>query len=243
VPLAAEIVAEPMAVTQAAEPPTGSPPASPADATPQIEDDSPMMAVLQATLRAEGLQREALRYQREMAQQAAPSAPAQPSRVEEYVNSLPGLSSHKRDFLKAHPSMLEPAQSNSLARHYGDAIRAGLKDDSAELDQYVLQRVQRDMDALAHRRQPVEAEPRPASPAPQRRPTIPMSAPVSRDIPMPSSGERVSNGVTLSPNEREMAHLSYRDLPKEEAERLYALNKMKLVRERAAGRYPERERG
>lgn len=59
-----------------------------------------------------------------------------------------------------------------------------------------------------------------------------------------SSGQRVTDrGVHLSPQEREMAQLSYRDLPPSEAERLYAIQKLRLARERAAGRYPERERG
>jgi hypothetical protein len=68
---------------------------------------------------------------------------------------------------------------------------------------------------------------------------MPITAPVGRDIPMPN-GERRSGSVTLSREECEIAHLSYRDLPPEEAERT---QKMKLHRMRAAGQYPERERG
>jgi hypothetical protein len=57
-----------------------------------------------------------------------------------------------------------------------------------------------------------------------------------------ASGSRFSERVTLAPGEVEMAHLSYRGVPKAEAERMYAEAKLRLQRERAAGRYPESDR-
>lgn len=65
-----------------------------------------------------------------------------------------------------------------------------------------------------------------------------MSAPVSRDIPSPS-GQRQTNRITLSPAEREIARTSFtaEDLTIEQKERLYAMNKAKLIRQRANGEY------
>lgn len=127
-----------------------------------------------------------------------------------------------------------------LAQHYADAIRSGIKDDSPELDEYLLDGVQRDLERLEPTPSPAEPEAPPSAPAPSRR-TMPIAAPVSREVPM-SDGRVFTDRVTLSAEERQMAHLSYRGLPPAEAERVYATAKLKLARERAAGRYPD-ERG
>jgi hypothetical protein len=82
-------------------------------------------------------------------------------------------------------------------------------------------------------------------PAP-RRSSIPMAAPVSRDVPSPN-GQRVSatGKITLSPTEREIAWNSFGqikdasgnlvDLTKEQKERLYANNKARMLAMRADG--------
>jgi hypothetical protein len=88
----------------------------------------------------------------------------------------------------------------------------------------------------------------PATTEPTVRRSMPVSAPVSREPPTPS-GQRSTTGnrVTLSPEEREIARNSfgpikgekgeYIDMTNEQKERLYAMNKAKLHRQRATGQY------
>jgi hypothetical protein len=208
------------------------------------------MAAVRAQLRAEGLQREAERIRLEQQQEAMRRAPPPPVTIDEYVDQIPELSEHKRGFLKAHPELLDPTRSRFMGARYAEALRSGIPDDSDEMDTWLLAAVERDIEQHVARtaQQPVQqrSEARGAEhslqpaapPAPPRRPSMPITAPVSRDVPMPS-GQRAQNGVTLSPSEREIAVLSYRDLPASEAEKLYAIQKLKLLRERQAGRYPE----
>src|SRR5262249_34374130 len=64
----------------------------------------------------------------------------------------------------------------------------------------------------------------PAAPAPPRR-SMPVAAPVSREVPS-ASGLRVANNqIRLSAEERDVARQSYQWLPPEKAERLYAEKK------------------
>jgi hypothetical protein len=65
--------------------------------------------------------------------------------------------------------------------------------------------------------------------------SVPYAAPVTRGAPDLSSGRSVPQRITLDPSEVEMAHLSYRELPKPEAERLYAQMKARLMKAKAAG--------
>lgn len=90
---------------------------------------------------------------------------------------------------------------------------------------------------------PPPPEPAPAAPAPApARRSMPVSAPVSREVPT-ASGQRRSNTMTLSPEEREIARNSFGsikgapDLTNDQKERLYAENKAKLNRMRASGEY------
>jgi hypothetical protein len=73
---------------------------------------------------------------------------------------------------------------------------------------------------------------------PTHRRSMPVSAPVSRDIPGPS-GVRTSSKITLSPEEREIARKSFSapDMTDEQKEKLYAMNKAKLQRMRSNGQY------
>ena len=73
--------------------------------------------------------------------------------------------------------------------------------------------------------------------------SLPVSAPVSRDIPT-ASGQKTSQAttVTLSPDERGIAHASYHWMTKARAEEEYAKQKLRLSALRASGQYPERER-
>jgi hypothetical protein len=89
----------------------------------------------------------------------------------------------------------------------------------------------------------VTAEVPPISPPAPARRSLPISAPVSRDVPS-SSGQRMSEQrtVTLSPEERALSHSAYSWMTKAEAEREYAFQKGRLARMRQSGEYPERER-
>jgi hypothetical protein len=87
-----------------------------------------------------------------------------------------------------------------------------------------------------------------AGPAAPARRSLPVSAPVSRDVPT-VSGERVQDArsITLSAEERAIARNSFgpirdasgnlRDLTNEEKERLFASNKAKMLRMKADGSY------
>jgi len=91
------------------------------------------------------------------------------------------------------------------------------------------------------------AAPAPAPAAPQRR-SIPMSAPVAREIPG-SNGRRGDGAVTLSPEERDIARRSIMDHPGQpnltnaEKEYLYAQNKLKLARMKRDGTYSDQGNG
>lgn len=62
---------------------------------------------------------------------------------------------------------------------------------------------------------------------------MPMSAPVSRDVPS-ATGVRQSN--TLSQDEREIARVSFPHLPAAQAEYQYLLNKRRMHEWKADGR-------
>lgn len=80
-------------------------------------------------------------------------------------------------------------------------------------------------------------------PQPQRR-SIPMTAPVSRDVPTASGQRQASTKVTLTAEERQIARTSFTapDMTNEQKELLYARNKQKLAAQRSNGSYPQSER-
>lgn len=86
------------------------------------------------------------------------------------------------------------------------------------------------------------ADPAP-QPQPQRR-SIPMSAPVSRDVPTPSGLRQPSSKMTLTAEERQIARSAFTaaDMTNEQKELAYARNKQKLQKMRASGEYPNSER-
>jgi hypothetical protein len=192
-------------------------PASPADS-----DDSVKRA-LEATLRAE-------EWQRQQGQQPPP-----PDAV---IDAIPGISSRQRSFLKANPSLvLNDEHRRAATSAYQAALRSGVDADSEAMDEHMLEGVRR-----LHQH-PIEAEPsmlppidRTADQPQSRRPSIPVSAPVSRDVPSPS-GRRMSElrNITLSAAEREIARNSYGGGTPEEKEYSYALQKAKMLRMREQG--------
>jgi hypothetical protein len=88
------------------------------------------------------------------------------------------------------------------------------------------------------RRQDMEAKRQPMRPMPRQR-SMPVSAPVSRDSPSISTGrpQSIGTSVTLSAAEREIARDSFSDpsMSVEDRERLYAMNKRKMLLARANG--------
>lgn len=83
-----------------------------------------------------------------------------------------------------------------------------------------------------------------APPPPPPRRSMPITAPVTRDVPTASGRRFTADQTTLTPEERHVARHSFTDpnLTNVEKERLYLQNKIKLAQERAAGRYPMPER-
>lgn len=230
-----------------------APAAGPVEAISDLVEENLLAAQLAAAQRAEEMQRQHAQQQ------------PQTQALEEYIDALPDLSDHKRAFLKRFPQMLEPSISPLMARHYHEGRQFGLEDDGEQLDNYVLIHVARD---LEHQRQlavaqaqaaapeiaqalqepaataetleaeaaRLWAEQQAAIPAPRR--SIPMAAPVSRDIPMASGGRASHADNTLSRDEREIARVSFPHLPKAQAELAYLKNRRVMREMQADGRLP-----
>ena len=84
-----------------------------------------LQQALEAQQRAEAMQRD---------RQHAPQQQAQPQSIEEYIDRLPDLSEHERDFLRQHPALLHPEVAPIMRRVYYEGLHAGLQDDTPELD-------------------------------------------------------------------------------------------------------------
>lgn len=201
-------------------------------------EDNPLMHALAAQTRAEQLQREA-------AQRSPPSP------IEHRIEKIPGLSDHKKNFLRQFPVLIEdPAVMQVFNRQYAQALQSGFTDDTPELDNHLItatvreiehrrqlalaaepvdvavQRLDDDIEAIRRSEQP----PAPIAPPPlmTRKKTLPGgNAPVSRDAPMISGDRRQEN--TLRPDEREIARVSFPHLPAAQAEYQYLLNKRKMT--------------
>jgi hypothetical protein len=79
-----------------------------------------------------------------------------------------------------------------------------------------------------------EYQPEPTAPPPAKRKSIPMSAPVSRDVGS-MSGQRIDSGNTLRKDEREIARVSFPHLPAAQAEFAYLKNKKRMMAMKASG--------
>jgi hypothetical protein len=75
----------------------------------------------------------------------------------------------------------------------------------------------------------------PPPPPPQRKRSIPMSAPVSRDV-AGVSGQRIDSGNTLRADERQIARVSFPHLSPPQAEYAYLQNKKRMIAMKADGR-------
>lgn len=82
------------------------------------------------------------------------------------------------------------------------------------------------------------SEPRPAAPAqpvPPRPAGPPVSAPPHREVQSLSNGRRSQSSVRLSPDQREIAWAARSDLPRDQAEELYAQNLVRMQKLKASG--------
>jgi hypothetical protein len=118
------------APTQAAPP---EPPATPMP-SPEPDEPNPLQRALESQQRAEDIQRQ---HRPQQQQQTA---------VEQYIATIPGLSAHKREFLKQFPGLLAPEVAPIMGKVYQEGMRSGLKDDTPELDQFILTNVEREIE-------------------------------------------------------------------------------------------------
>jgi hypothetical protein len=166
-------------------------------ATALSDDDNPLIRAHAATLRAEELHRQAAQ---------------RPPTVEEHIDQIPGLTSHKRAFLKQHPKMAtDPEESRAMSFHYQAALAAGVPDDSEEMDRAILAGMYREREYQAKDKAPADAAPRAPIAAPRK--SLPVSAPVSRQTVSHSTGRPMSSKMTLSAEERDIARRSIINRP------------------------------
>jgi len=214
------------------------------DSSTVAEEPNPLQAALHAQRRADEMHRGA-------AQQPQRSA------IEQRIEKIPGLSDHKKNLLRQFPVIVEdPVVSAMFNRHYQAGLQSGLGDDTPQLDQYLIANVASEIEqreqhrrqlesedvavrrledeAAAHLRSYAPPEPiaPPSKPAAPRR-SMPISAPVSREVPMVSGERRQEN--TLNQDERFIAHTSFPHLPKPQAEYEYLKNKRLMIQRKASG--------
>jgi hypothetical protein len=95
-------------------------------------------------------------------------------------------------------------------------------------------------------RQAPQTTEKPPAPQPQKR-SMPVSAPVSRDVPTPTGQRQSSNKMTLTPEEVAIARASIVDRPdlpamtNAQKEYIYAQNKRKYAQMKANGSYSEQK--
>ncbi|MGJ4889007.1 hypothetical protein ACQR1Y_12475 [Bradyrhizobium sp. HKCCYLRH3099] len=201
-------------------------------------------------------------------QHAEELARVKPPSIEDQIDAIPGISDANRQWLKKYPRLIDPGVAPLAQRAYQIGLAEGFEADSDEMREHITREVSADLERLEKARtgalrfdpQP-EPEPEPAyqppppptvaasrpvpppaSPSPARR-SVPVSAPVSREVPT-SSGRRESpNQMTLTAEERAIAHNSFGataggvQMSNAEKERLYAMNKLKYQRMLASGEY------
>lgn len=237
-------------------------PAAPADAdvaagAPASPDDA-----AEIQMHAEALQREAEQHQHAAQQQPVEDNPLQRALdAQQHAEHLQqqhhaahhahhaaidamGLDAHKTAMIKKYPEMLK--HGKALSVHHGNAIAGGVPDNSPQMDAFMLQALQHEQAKQGGSPQQMPATmapPPPPAPAPRR--SIPMSAPVSRDIGN-MSGHREAPGFnTLTAEERIVARNSFSDpnMSPQQKELLYLRNKQRLAQLRKDGAYPASGQG
>jgi len=173
--------------------------------------------------------------------QKTPPAPAAaaPLDFEQKVSSL-GVPDSAKSWLRQHPELVN---DNAKNEELGAAHLYLTKAKKIEpFSQAYFDALDTEFGFKAAPAAAPEPEPQP-QPQPQRR-SIPMTAPVSRDVPTASGQRQPSSKVTLTAEERQIARTSFTasDMTNEQKELLYARNKQKLAQQRANGAYPQAER-
>ena len=183
--------------------------------------------------------KQSLDQQREAAKTAAPEprrqaapAPQAPLEFEQRIAQLPDTA---KSWLRKHPEFINDSALNkkiSAAHIYlvdNKGVQAFSNDYFDALD-----------NEFGFKVAPAAPEP---APQPQRR-SMPVSAPVSRDVPTANGQRQPSSKITLTAEERAIAHTSFTapDMTNAQKELLYAQNKRKLATMRANGQYPQSER-
>ena len=171
----------------------------------------------------------------EPAQRQAP--PQRPATVDQQIDSMP-VPDNAKTWLRSHPELVtDPSQNNKLgaAHRYLTEIKGLTQFNQAYFDA---------LETELGIKKPAAA---PASePQPQQRRSMPVSAPVTRDVPTTSGQRQTPSQITLSPEEVQIARSAYTDptgkMTNADKERAYALNKIKLQKMRSNGEYPSRER-
>src|ERR1700692_2526270 len=117
---------------------------------PQQGDDAgnALVHAHAAQMRAEELQRQ---------------APQKPRTIEEHIDTIPGLTPHKRAFLKQHPKMAtDPGEMRAMSLAYHSALSAGIHDDTEEMNQAILGGMQREREVETLVKAPPAEAPPPA---------------------------------------------------------------------------------
>jgi hypothetical protein len=226
--------------------------------TPPPQPGNSMMAAIEAAQRAEDMQRQ----QPQPAQQ-----PSQEQQLAAHIDGLP-ISDHKKRFLRQYPQLLSEPLHHVMRQYYQAALQAGVEDDTPQMDQAILEGVQREIE---HHRKLTSASARPTPEnaeahddtlqsvseltaeaaqhlAERAAEQTPVEAPVMRrNIPMSApvsrevhmaSGGRTPSQITLSRDEREIANSSFRHLPPHQREMAYAKNKRLMLEMKRDGRLP-----
>ncbi len=171
--------------------------------------------------------------------EAPPSA--QPT-VDEQINVLK-VPENAKTWLRAHPDLMsDPTKLGRLqaVHQYATSVK-----NVPEFSSQYFDLIETELGL----KKPVASATPPAPPAQPQRRSMPVTAPVSRDVPTSSGQRQSATSVTLSAEERRIAHSSFgsingaKDLTNTEKERIYAQNKLKLQRMRQSGEYPSREQG
>lgn len=170
---------------------------------------------------------------------SAPAAAAPPPDFEQKVANL-GVPDNAKSWLRQHPELVNDAAKNE---ELGAAHLYLTKAKKIEpFSQAYFEALDNEFGFKAAPAAAPQPEPQP-QPQPQRR-SIPMTAPVSRDVPTPSGQRQASSKITLTAEERQIARTSFTapDMTNEQKELAYARNKQRLQQMRANGSYPNSER-
>lgn len=173
------------------------------------------------------------------APKAAPAAAAAPLDFEQKVSSL-GVPDNAKSWLRQHPELVnDDAKNEELGAAHMYLTRTKKIE---PFSQAYFDALDTEFGFKAAPAAAPQPEPQP-QPQPQRR-SIPMTAPVSRDVPTATGQRQPSSKVTLTAEERQIARTSFTapDMTNEQKELAYARNKQKLQQMRANGGYPQSER-